>query len=133
MKILSGSRPRRGAMWIAAALLAFGSAVLPAMPAVAGYGAIAWDQQSGKAGWIWDQPTAPKAAEMALSKCGASGCKVIIHTDPKRCAAIATIPDGKAAGAAARATQDAARLAALTQCQKRKAGDCVVRASACNK
>lgn len=123
-------RSRTGTV-IALAALVF--APVSAAPAFAGYGAIAWDKETGKSGWIFNQPTADKAAETALSKCGASGCRVIIHTDPKRCAAIATIENGKAAGAAARSTVDAARLAALTQCQKRKAGDCVVRASDCNK
>jgi Domain of unknown function (DUF4189) len=123
---------RRGVR-TALVLLAFGSVVMPALPAAAGYGAIAWDKESGKSGWIFNQPTAKKAAEMAVSQCGASGCRVIIRTDPKRCAAIATIHDGKAAGAAARSTEEAARLAAMTDCQKRKAGDCIVRASDCNK
>jgi hypothetical protein len=105
----------------------------PATPAFAGFGAIAWDKETGKSGWIWDQPTPKKAAEMALSKCGASGCKVIVHTNAGRCAAIATIGTGKFAGASARKTQDEARLAALSDCQKGKAGDCVVRGSGCNK
>lgn len=105
----------------------------PAVPAFAGFGAIAWDKETGKSGWVWDQPTPKKAAEMALSKCGASGCKIIVHTDAGRCAAIATIDTGKFVGASARKTQDEARLAALSGCQKGKAGDCVVRASGCNK
>ena len=123
--------PRR--VWAVVALLAFGYALLPAVPAVAGYGAIAWDKESGKAGWIWNRPTPQKAAEEAISKCGASGCRVIIRTGANQCAAIASTQDGKAIGAAARKTQDAARLAALVDCQKRKAGDCVVHASDCNK
>jgi Domain of unknown function (DUF4189) len=123
---------RRG-LWAAIALLAFGYALLPATPAAAGYGAIAWDKQSGKSGWIWNQPTAQKAAEMALSECGASGCKVIIRTRTGQCAALAATEGGKFVGAAARKTQDEARLAALSNCQKGKAGDCVIRASDCNK
>lgn len=124
---------RRG-MWRAVAGLALGGALLlPALPALAGYGAIAWDKDSGKSGWVWNQPSAQKAAEGALSQCGASGCKVIIRTRAGQCAALATIEGGKAAGAAARKTQDAARLAALSSCQKRKTGDCVVRVSECNK
>lgn len=123
----------RRRMWIALGLLAVGGALLPALPALAGYGAIAWDKTSGKSGWVWNQPTAQKAAEGALSQCGAGGCKVIIRTHSGQCAALATIDGGKAAGAAARKTQDAARLAALNSCQIRKAGDCVIRVSDCNK
>jgi hypothetical protein len=123
---------RRG-VWTAVALLAFGYGMLPSAPALAGFGAIAWDKESGKSGWIWNQPTAQKAAEMALSECGASGCKVIVRTIAKQCAALATTEGGKYVGAAARKAQDAARLAALSNCQKGKAGDCVVRVSDCNK
>jgi hypothetical protein len=107
------------------------SALLPVAPALAGWGAIAWDPQSGKSGWIWNQATPKKAAEMALSECGASGCRIIIKPT-MACAAIAAIADGKAVGAAARKTQDEARLAALADCRKRNAGDCTVRASDCN-
>ncbi len=122
----------RRRVWIAIALLAFGYALLPPVPAEAGYGAIAWDPASGKAGWIWNQPTQNEAARLALRECGASGCRLVIKPTSD-CAALATIANGKAIGAAARKTKDDARLAALTDCQKRKAGDCVVRASDCNK
>jgi hypothetical protein len=114
-------------------MLALASVVLSATPSLAAYGAIAWDKVSGKRGWSWNQPTAKKAAEVALSECGASGCKVVIHTGAGVCAALATTADGKFAGGAARKTKDDARLAALTNCQKGKAGDCVVRVSDCNK
>jgi hypothetical protein len=123
----------RRALSTAAAMLALASVFLPAPPAFAGYGAIAWDKESGKQGWSWNQATAQKAAERALSQCGASGCKVIIHTSTGRCAALATTGDGKYIGASARATQDAARLAALSECRKGNAGDCTVRVSDCNK
>ena len=112
-------------------LLVFASALLPGGAARAGYGAIAWDPESCKAGWIWNRPTPTEAAQRALRECGATGCRLVIKPTPE-CAALATIANGKAIGAAARKTKDDARLAALTDCQKRKAGDCVVRASNCN-
>ena len=114
---------------LAASVFAFASAA----PAFAGFGAIAWDKETGKSGWIWDQPTPKKAGESALSKCGASGCKIIVHTNAGRCAALATTADGKFVGASARKTQDEARTAALNNCKKGNAGDCVVRASGCKK
>jgi hypothetical protein len=120
----------RRLMWTAGALTAL--ACLHAAPALAGWGAIAWDPQSGKSGWVWNQPTPKKAIEMALSQCGASGCRIVIKPTTV-CAALAATADGKAIGAAARKTQDAARLAALSDCQKRNAGDCVVRTSDCSK
>jgi serine/threonine-protein kinase len=116
-----------------AAMLTLALVLLPAAPALAGYGAIAWDKESGKRGWSWNQATSQKAAEVALSECGASGCKIIMRTATAACAALATTADGKFVGAASRKTQDAARLAALANCQKGKAGDCVVRTSDCNK
>jgi Domain of unknown function (DUF4189) len=118
---------------ITAAMLALAPILLAATPALAGYGAIAWDKETGKRGWSWNQPTAQKAAEVALSECGASGCKVIIRTSAGQCAALATIDTGKFVGAAARKTKDEARVAALANCQKGKAGDCIVRVSDCNK
>jgi hypothetical protein len=123
----------RRRVWAAVAALACGSGLLPGASALAGYGAIAWDQESGRAGWVWNQPTPKKAAEIALSQCGATGCKVIIGTGSRQCAAFATTRDGKAVGAARRENQNAARLSALSDCQKRNAGECVVKASNCNK
>lgn len=123
----------RHAISTTAAMLALASILLPAAPALAGYGAIAWDKESGKRGWSWNEATAQKAAEVALSECGAGGCKVIMRTSAAQCAALATIETGKFVGAAWRKTKDAARLAALANCQKGNAGDCVVRVSDCNK
>jgi hypothetical protein len=122
----------RRMMWTAAALLTFGYTLLPTAPALAGYGAIAWDQESGKRGWSWNQATLKRAEEVALSACGASGCKVITRIEPAWCGALATSEDGKQAGAAARKTRDAARLAALKNCPK-KAGECTIRVTDCNK
>jgi hypothetical protein len=49
------------------------------------------------------------------------------------CAALATNESGKYAGGAARRDREAARLAALKDCQKGKAGECIVRVTDCNK
>src|SRR3954470_2357896 len=73
----------RRATLISAVLLAFGSTLLAALPArAAEYGAIAWDKQTGKRGWSWNQPTQKRAEEAAVSECGGSGCKVIIRAGP---------------------------------------------------
>src|SRR5215467_14438364 len=89
---------------LAVAVLLFFSATAPA---VAGYGAIAWDKETGKSGWSWDQPTAAKARTVALSECGTSGCKVVMESAAKQCSAMATTEDRKHIGAAWRTTQDA--------------------------
>ncbi len=123
--------PRRFSLLLA--FLGFFGALLHFSLAHAQFGAIAWDRVSGKAGWTWNQATPQKAAEKALSECAASGCKVVIRTGARQCSAVATTNDGKAIGASARSTVDAARMKALEDCKKRKAGDCIVRASNCNK
>ena len=118
---------------LAASLLALGSVLPLSEPAFAQYGAIAWDRETGKYGASWNQDAQKRADEMALSDCGASGCKVIIRTRRAMCAALATNESGKYAGGASRKDREAARLAALKNCEKGKAGECIVRVTDCNK
>jgi hypothetical protein len=120
-------------VWIVIALVAFGYTLWPGVPAFAAYGAIAWDRGTGKYGVSWNQPTLQRAEEVAVSECGATGCKVVSKIGPKMCGALALTEDGKHAGAAWRKDREAARLAALKNCAKDKAGECVVRATDCNK
>jgi len=123
----------RRATFAASALLGLGAVLLTTVPARAEYGAIAWDRETGKYGASWNKATAQSAAEAALSDCGATGCKVIIRTRQAMCAALATNESGKFAGGAARRDREAARLAGLKDCQKGKAGECIVRVTDCNK
>jgi len=119
---------------IAVVLPAFVATLLAAPPArAAEYGAIAWDKQTGKSGWSWNQPTQKQADEKALAECGTSGCKVIIRAGSAMCGALASTDAGKFIGASSRKDRDAARLASLKQCEKGKAGECVVRFTDCNK
>ena len=99
----------------------------------AGYGAISWDQSTGKYGASWNQPSPKRAEEAALGECGASGCKVVQRIGPRMCGALAETGDTKQAGAAVRGDREAARLAALAACEKNKAGECVVKSTDCNK
>jgi hypothetical protein len=117
----------------AAALLSLASTLLIAVPARAQYGAIAWDEGSGKYGASWDKESPQRAAEAAIAECGATGCKVIIRPGRRECAALATTENGKYAGGAARKDRDTARIAALANCKKGKAGECTVRVTDCNK
>jgi hypothetical protein len=116
-----------------AALLGLGVVQLTALPALAEFGAIAWDEKTGKFGASWNETSAQRAAEAAMSDCGTTDCKVIIRPGRRECAALATTENGKYAGGAARRDKDAARLAALANCKKGKAGECTVRVSDCNK
>jgi hypothetical protein len=118
---------------IAVVVPAFGAMLLAAPPArAAEYGAIAVDEAAGKRGASWHEPSAKRAAEAAISECGASGCKVVTRIGPGMCGALAASEDGKKVGAAERKTRDAARVAALANCPK-TAGECTIRVSECNK
>jgi Trypsin-like peptidase domain/Domain of unknown function (DUF4189) len=97
------------------------------------FGAIAWDRQSGRRGWSSNQPTAQRAEEVALSQCGTSGCEVITRSGRSMCGALATTENGKYVGAASRSEREAARLAALANCNKGNAGECAVRFTECNR
>ena len=123
----------RRATLAAVGLSVLASVLLISVPARAQYGAIAWDEGSGKRGWSWNQQTQSRADEVALRECGATGCKVIMRTGRRQCAALATTETGKSVGAARRKDRDDARIAALTDCQKRKAGECTIRVTDCNK
>jgi hypothetical protein len=120
-------------VWIVIALLVFGYTLWPSVPAFAAYGAMAWDEESGKAAMSWNEPTAKRAEEVAIRQCGADGCKVVYRFGPKLCGAMATTKDGKYAGAAKRPDREAARTAALKACEKKKGGECSVRFADCNK
>src|SRR5215471_20604907 len=117
----------------AAVLLGLAPVLLTSVPALAEFGAIAWDKETGKRGWSWSRQTQSRADEVALSECGTTGCKVIMRTARGECAALATNEAGKYVGAASRPDRDAARLAALANCKKGNAGECTVRITDCNR
>src|SRR6516225_1949948 len=104
----------------------------PVSPSLSQYGAIAWDEGTGKRGWSLNQDTPQRAAEVALGACGAAGCKVIVSTGPAMCSAVAATENGKYIGAASRADRNDARLAALANCQKGNAGECAIQLTTCN-
>jgi len=104
----------------------------PVSPALSQYGAIAWDEGTGKRGWSLNQDTPQRAAEVALGACGTAGCKVIVSTGPAMCSALAATENGKYIGAASRADRIDARLAALANCQKGNAGECAIQLTTCN-
>jgi Domain of unknown function (DUF4189) len=133
---MHGSKSRNVSMRMLsiAAALALSTLLLSASPASAGYGAIAWEQGTGKHGWSRNQATQQKADELALSYCGTTSCKVIVRmAKPELCAALATTKDLKTFGAASRKTLPDARLAALADCRKNNNGECVVRIGGCSK
>ena len=116
---------------IAAALFAFGTAA----PAQAGFGAVAYDETSGKYGASWNKPTPAEANEQALKECASEHCRVY-PVEPRGCGALAlsTKDKDKAWGGADRETLPKARSDAIAHCQTHTtAGACTVRVSGCNK
>lgn len=73
----------------------FASCMFISKPALAQYGAIAWDKETGKYGWSWNQATLGRAVVVALNACGANGCKVIIKAGPGKCGALAATENGR--------------------------------------
>lgn len=110
-----------------------GLALLIGPPAVAGYGAVAYDQDARKQGFAWDEPTQDQAKEAAKRDCGSDNCEVRFGVPPGMCAALATPKDGPAWGGAVRKSIDAAAFAAVKNCQKQATDKCVVRQKKCTK
>jgi hypothetical protein len=104
-----------------------------AAPASAGYGAIAYDQNSGKHGASWNQPTPARANELALRECASAECRV--HpVEPKGCGALARSDKDKAWGGADRVSLDEAKRDAIARCRAHTTtGTCAVSISGCNK
>lgn len=112
---------------------ALGLFLLVHMPADAGYGAVAYDQDARKAGYAWDETTQQSANDAARRDCGSDNCKVRFEVPPKMCAAFATPDSGSAWGGARRKSLDDATFAATKKCQKHAKQKCVVRESKCTK
>jgi hypothetical protein len=108
--------------------------VLNTAPALAGYGAVAYDEETRKLGFASNEDTQKRADEVATRECGGSdGCKVRFRAPPKQCAAFAAPDKGTAWGGAVKATLDAAKLGALENCQKQTKDQCTILESSCNK
>jgi uncharacterized protein DUF4189 len=122
----------RCAPLIFAGMAAILLALTTVQSANAGYGAIAYDQNSGTEGASWNQATPAEANEAALKQCGSADCRV--HpVEPAGCGALATSNQDKAWGGADRETLDAAKRDAVEHCQTHtQTGTCAVRVSGCN-
>ena len=128
-ELVGGTMRRRCAIFVAIAV----TALFPAVPAFAGYGAVAYDENARKPGYAWDEESQKSANEAAKRDCGSDACKVRFGVGPKLCAALASPDAGPAWGGAVRKSVDAAKLAALKNCQKHAGEKCVIRESKCNK
>src|SRR5260370_18272003 len=99
---------------IAAAIAAL--VLMLAAPAWAGYGAIAYDEYSGKQGASWDQPQPARANELALRECASAKC--MVHPiEPHECGALALSDKDKAWGGADHLTLEAAKREPMSRCR----------------
>jgi hypothetical protein len=103
--------------------------------ASASFGAIAFDQATGRYGFSWGKSSRAEANESAKKDCASEGCKLFSVT-PGRCGALATAEDQKdsnAWGISTRPDKGDAEARAIANCQKHTAGQCKVRGSDCNR
>ena len=107
--------------------------LIAAGPALAGYGAFARDDSTGKYGFSWNEANQKQADDAAIKSCNTTGCKVVFRAGPKLCGAIALTDDGKIWGGATRPARPAAELAAIQNCQKRTKVQCQVKGAECNR
>jgi Domain of unknown function (DUF4189) len=126
------STSRRGSTAVAAVI----ALALASAPAFAGFGAVAYDQNDGKYGASWNEPTQAKAYELALKQCASPDCRV--HpVEPKGCGALALSDKDKDGhiywGGADRVTLAKAKEDAVAHCRKHTTGICTVRIFGCNK
>jgi hypothetical protein len=101
--------------------------------ALAGSGAVAYDQASGHYGFAWNEPSPVVAAQITIRDC-ASNCR-IFPVAPGQCAALATSADPQrstAWGLSMRSAKADAEQSALQDCQRHTVGGCLVRGSMCN-
>jgi hypothetical protein len=118
---------------VLAAAFAMIAVLASARPALAAYGAFAYDEGAHKLGYSYNEQSQKAADAAALKGCASGDCKIVFRTGPRQCGAIATGDEGKVWGGARRDKKDAAELAAMQDCQKRFSGQCKVKASECNR
>jgi hypothetical protein len=109
------------------------ASIAGAAPALAQYGAIAYDIANGRWGATWNQPTPAAAQEHAMRDCNSGGCQIRLAIGPHQCGALATTENRKGWGTAIHASRDSAKLSALENCQRANSGECLVRAWDCNR
>ena len=114
---------------VIAAVLA-GAAV---RPAVAGYGALAYDEGAKKYGMSSNEESQRKAEDVAMKICGSDKCKIVFRTSGKECGAVAIGETGNAWGGGKHPDRAKAELAALQNCQKHTKGQCKLRGTECNR
>ena len=118
---------------IIAAGFAAVSLLLAAGPALAGNGALAFDESTRKYGLSANEESQSKADDVAIKECASDKCKIVFRTGARECGAIALAGSGNGWGAGKHLQKATAELAAMTNCQKHTAGQCKIRSAECNR
>lgn len=100
-------------------------------PAFAGFGAIAYDTESGRRGWSFNFDNPRGAERKAMQECG-PGCEIILRFGNRQCGALASTENNHGWGAAWRRSSREARDAAYENCQERNRSRCIIRMTECN-
>ena len=66
-----------------------------AAPAFASFGAIAYDQATGRYGFSWNEASQDRANQLALKDCGSDKCRVI-PVPPAKCGALDGLGEAQA-------------------------------------
>jgi hypothetical protein len=99
----------------------------------ASYGAIAYDEYSGKKGASWNQSSYEEAQKAALKACESEKC-LLNTVEPHHCGALAKSDKDRAWSGAERDSLKDAQRDAVARCQSHaSAGKCAVLISGCNK
>src|SRR6266852_2280484 len=93
LRFTEEDKPMRRTTIIAAGFAAFTMLAL-AGPALAGFGALAHDDDSGKYGLSSNEASQGKADDVAMKECGGDKCKIVFRTVAKQCGAIAVAETG---------------------------------------
>ena len=118
---------------IIAAWFAILSLIALAAPALAGNGALAFDESVNKFGLSSNEDSQGKADDVAIKECGSDKCKIVFRTAARECGAIALSGNGNGWGAGKHMQKATAELAAMTNCQKHTTGQCKIRSVECNR
>lgn len=94
------------------------------------YGAIAYNERTGRYGWSINYKSQDEANDRALDECG-RGCRVVMRFWGEYCGALAKSPNG-AWGTASGPTDQEARRITLRTCREYKGTNCSVLVSKCN-
>jgi hypothetical protein len=103
--------------------------------AFAEFGAIAYDQASGRYGFSWNEATQQRATDLAMKDCASPKC-ASYPVPPRQCGALATadnMKESNAWGLSVRPNKPEAETQAIADCKKHTSGECKTRGSECNR